>query len=66
MVLQGRISVTDSKAAMSMQKKNVRNVLQNFIAAADVQQMLITLQETSMRFMRQAVNCKENVWNARS
>ena len=49
-----------------MQKKNVRNVLQNIIAVADVQQIRINSMEILMMHMILVVKCKEKELNVQS
>ena len=47
MALPERKSETNLRHVMYIQRKNVRTVLQSFIAAEDVQQILTTFMETS-------------------
>lgn len=50
-------------AAMFMRKRNAVIVLQDFIAAADVRLMHITLPEISVEHMTSAVNFRRNALN---
>ena len=55
-VLRKMRSSKNSKHEMYTPKKNVKNVLQDSIAAVDAAQTLITLMVRSMELMRSDVN----------
>ena len=55
-VLRKMRSSKNSKHVMYTPKKNVKNVLQDSIAAVDAAQTLITLMVRSMELMRSDVN----------